>query len=234
MNKGTPNKPAYETGEVRVGITAPDTTWIKADGSAVSSSTPLGSKLYNAQYYVWTTQQSQFGTSFIWSVAYGNGLWVAGGDFGTLRTSTDAITWVTRESRFGASNITSVAYGNSLWVAGGDSGTLRTSTDAINWVTRTSQFGAYTIYSVAYGNSLWVAGGEGGVLRTSTDAVSWVTQISQFGGTGISSIAYGNGLWVAAGGGLSGSGTALRTLDSTKSLLPSIFFGNNIWGWIKK
>ena len=117
-------------------------------------------------------------------------------------------------------------------MAGGASGTIRTSTDAINWVTRTSQFGTTTIRSVAYGNSLWVAGGDSGTLRTSTDAITWVTQTSQFGTSGILSVAYGNGLWVAGGG----SGT-LRTLDSTnltRSQLPSIFFGNNIWGWIKK
>ena len=51
MNKGTPNKNKYETGEVRVGITAPDNTWIKADGSALPSLSPsLKSKLIAAGY----------------------------------------------------------------------------------------------------------------------------------------------------------------------------------------
>ena len=200
MNKGTPNKPAYETGEVRVGITAPDTTWIKADGSTVSISTPLGNKLYKAQYFVWATQTSQFGANLISSVAYGNGLWVAGGTGGALRTSTDAITWVTRTSTFGTSQITSVAYGNSLWVAGGTGvaadNFVRSSTDAINWVTRTAH--VTSVYSVAYGNGLWVIGGLGGTIRTSTDAINWVTRTSQFTTSTINSIAYGN-LWVFAG-----------------------------------
>jgi hypothetical protein len=41
----------------------------------------------------WNTQTSNFGASLIYSVAYGNGVWVAGGQAGTLRTSgTETIT----------------------------------------------------------------------------------------------------------------------------------------------
>ena len=105
-----------------------------------------------------------------------------------------------------------------------------------DWTTQTSQFASgYPIYSVAYGNGLWMAGGgwSGSTpapIRISTDAVTWVTHTSLFGNLNqVRSIAYANGLWVAGGA----SGTLL-TLDSTKSQLPSIFFGNNIWGWIKK
>ena len=123
----------------------------------------------------WVTQTSNFGTSTISSVAYGNNLWVAGGSAGTLRTSTDAVTWVTQTSEFGSLGINSVAHNNlsganALWVAVGLSGTLRTSTDAVTWVTQTSQFGASTIRSVAYSNNLWVAAGDGGTLRTLSDS----------------------------------------------------------------
>jgi hypothetical protein len=34
----------------------------------------------------WTTQTSNFGTTNIFSVAYGNSLWVAGGNTGQIRT----------------------------------------------------------------------------------------------------------------------------------------------------
>ena len=67
----------------------------------------------------------------IYSVAYGDGLWVAGTGSGgvaaRLFTSTDAITWTTRTSNFSATDIRSVAYGNSILVAGGEAGQLRTS-----------------------------------------------------------------------------------------------------------
>jgi hypothetical protein len=38
----------------------------------------------------WNTQTSNFGSSNINSVAYGNGVWVAGGAGGALRTLSDA------------------------------------------------------------------------------------------------------------------------------------------------
>ena len=113
------------------------------------------------------TQASNFGNTSIQSIAYGNNVWVAAGNSGQLRTSTDAVTWTTQTSNFGASQIFRIAFGNSLWVAGGVTGQLRTSTDAITWTTRTSNFGITNIRTVVYGNSLWVAVGYTGQIRTS-------------------------------------------------------------------
>jgi len=197
----------------------------------------------------WTTQTSNFGNTIIRSVAYGNNLWVAAGDYGKLRTSTDAITWTTRTSNFGAYEaILSIAYGNNLWVAAGVSGQLRTSTDGTTWTTQTSNFGNRAIYSVAYGNNLWVAGGgesmpQAGIpgqLRTSTDAITWTTQTSNFSpATPIYSIAYGNNLWVAAGGGLLGGGElrtstdaitwTTRTSNFGNTIINSVAYGNSLW-----
>ena len=146
-------------------------SWIKST-EVIPRTAALTRKLYplspNDTYsgLVWTTQTSNFGTTGILSVAYGNNLWVAGGYYGQLRTSTDAVTWTTRTSNFGTSHISTVAYGNNIWVAGGDGGTLRTSTDAVTWTTRTSNFGTTNINTVAYGNNIWVAGGDVGQLRT--------------------------------------------------------------------
>ena len=64
---------------------------------------------YNAPPVTWTTSTSNFGSTLIYSVAYGNNIWVASGVYGQLRTSTDAITWTTRTSNFGNLNIFSVA-----------------------------------------------------------------------------------------------------------------------------
>jgi hypothetical protein len=131
----------------------------------------------------WTAQASTFGTTVIRSVAFANGLWVAGGESGQLRTSIDAVTWVTRTSQFGATTINSVAFGDGLWVAGGSFGQLRTSTDAITWVTQTRTFGSSTIYSVAFASGLWVAGGSGGHIRTCTNAVNWVVYVPKYSTT---------------------------------------------------
>ena len=183
---------------------------------------------------IWTTRTSNFESTQINSVAYGNNLWVAGGVYGHLRTSTDAITWVTRNSNFGNTMITFVAYGNNLFVAAGFYGQLRTSTDAITWVTRTSNFGTSSIWPVAYGNNLWIAGGYG-ALRTSTDAITWVTRNSNFGNTGIRSIAYGNNFWVAGGGygqlrdSTDGITWTTRTSNFGNTGIRSIAYGNNLW-----
>jgi hypothetical protein len=195
----------------------------------------------------WTTQTSNFGNTTINSIAYGNSLWVAGGNSGELRTSTDGTTWTTRTSNFGGTGILSVAYGNSLWVAAGSAGQLRTSTDAITWVTRTSNlevvepfYSARLIFSVAYGNNLWVAGASDGEIRTSTDAITWVTRTSNFNSLAdIRKIEYGNNLWVAVGGAFMDDGQLRTSTDGTTwttrtsnfgiDLITSVAYGNNLW-----
>jgi hypothetical protein len=168
-------------------------------------------------------------------VAFDDGLWVAVGNSGQLRTSTDAITWTTRTSQFGSSDINSVAYGEELWVAGGASGQIRTSTDAVTWVTQTS-LGTSDITSVSFGSGLWVAGDSFGELKTSTDAITWVTQDSTFGNfNAINSVAFGNELWVAGGaeGILRTSTDAVTWVTQTStfgtSRINSVAFANGLW-----
>ena len=218
------------------GTTASLTEYAKLQhGSPVIPAT-LGVS-YDAGIATWTTRTSNFGTTQIFSVAYGNSLWVAGGKSGQLRTSTDAITWTTQTSNFGNTGIDSIAYGNSLWVAGGYAGQLRTSTDAITWTTRTLNLGNQRIQSVAYGNNLWVAGATNGQLRTSTDAITWTTQTSNFGSSAIFSVAYGNNLWVAGGynGELRTSTNAItwttRTsnFEESYSRILSVAYANSLW-----
>jgi hypothetical protein len=49
----------------------------------------------------WNTQTSNFAGSSINSVAYGNGVWVAGGTGGALRTSTDRVHSITASTTIG-------------------------------------------------------------------------------------------------------------------------------------
>jgi hypothetical protein len=155
-------------------------------------------------FFTWTSVNSNFGNARVTSIAYGNGLWIAGGysvfpTTGEMRTSTNGSTWTTVTSNFGSTIIRSVAYANNLWVAGGYTGQIRTSTNGSTWTTVTSNFGNTNIFSVAYGNGLWVAGGASGQMRTSTNGSTWTTVNSNFGNTIIRSVAYGNGLWISGG-----------------------------------
>ena len=145
----------------------------------------------------WVTQTSTFTTN-IYSVAYGNGTWVA--------VSNGVVpSWTTQTSQFGTTNICSIAYGNGVWVAGGDAGLIRTSTDAVNWVTQTSTF-TTSVNGVAFGGGTFVAVGNGQV-RTSTDnGVTWNTQ-SANGANITYSVSYGNGTFVLVGN----AGVGLQT-----------------------
>jgi len=147
----------------------------------------------------WTTQTSGFGSTEIRGVTYGDGLYVAVGESGTLTTSTDGITWTTRTSGFGTTDIEGVTYGDGLYVAVGRDGKLTTSTDGTTWTTRTSGFGATIILGVIYGDGLYVAVGVSGKLTTSPDGTTWTTRTSGFGSDYIRGVTYGDGLYVAVG-----------------------------------
>lgn len=205
MNKSFKNYQSYESGELRIGISAPDDSWIKADGKEYQKKDVLFKKLISANYLFWTTRSANFhATAVINGLAYGNGIWVAVGNVinASCSTSTDGISWTTRTINLGSK---SVAYGNGIFVAVG-TGTdkIKTSTDGITWVSVVSNF-VTDINTVAYGNGLWVAGGVSGAICSSTDGTNWVTRTSNFPGSGtpitgdINSIAYGNGLWIATG-----------------------------------
>ena len=83
----------------------------------------------------WTEQIS--GTDrHLYSIAYGNGLWVAVGYKGIIMTSSDGISW-TRRSINTTDYFKSVAYGNGLWVAVGRNGAIMTSKNGISWTKTT-------------------------------------------------------------------------------------------------
>ena len=122
----------------------------------------------------WTIRTSAANNQW-YSVAYGNGLWVAVASSGTgnrVMTSPDGINWTIRTSA-ADNSWNSVAYGNGLWVAVSTTGTgnrVMTSPDGITWTSRTSAADNAWL-SVAYDNGLWVAvssSGTGNRVMTSS------------------------------------------------------------------
>jgi hypothetical protein len=160
--------------------------------TVMSSVTPA-----RADGITWTERTAP--ASEWWSVAYGDGLWVAVAQAGADRvmTSTDGIVWTERTSP--TAKWMSVAYGDGLWVAVGDDDFgvvhVMTSTDGITWTPRTAPSNWWR--SVAYENGLWVAVARTGVDRvmTSTDGITWTPRTAP--SASWRSVAYGNGLWVA-------------------------------------
>jgi len=162
------------------------------------------------------TQESVFGSSDIYSIAYGNGVFVAGG-VGKVAyaSSNDILTWTAvSPSIFNSSNnpvaVKGIAYGNGMFVAGGD---LTKSSDysrvgisvdgGVTWQTGSvSLFGQYEDFSaVAYGASKFVAVSTEGKIGYSSDGKSWTainSTNSTFGSyNSICAIVYGNGKFVA-------------------------------------
>jgi hypothetical protein len=73
----------------------------------------------------WTVRTSGTG-SWLNDVTYGNGLFVAVGNGGTILTSPDGVSWTERTSPT-IGGLFSVTYGNGTFVAVGDRGIILTS-----------------------------------------------------------------------------------------------------------
>ena len=175
-----------------------------------------------------------FGASVIYSVAYGNGVFVAVGAGGKIARSTDyGVTWgALIANPFGGNDIRSVAYGNGVFVAAGVGCDLARSTDyGVTWGALIANpfGGGTTIYSVAYGNGVFVATTAFGQIARSIDyGATWGSLIANPFGNGIFSVAYGNGVFVAT----TAFGQIARSIDygvTWGALIANPFGGNDIY-----
>lgn len=157
----------------------------------------------------WTTVTTTL-TAQAFSIAYGNGVWVMGGQYGQVSRSTNAVSWTSQNAFFEFAsgqqgNVTSpvrgMAYGNGVFLAVGafEGLRIRTSTDGITWVSRANGSPSGFANDAEYGNGIWVivGGGNSGFNSfRSTDTITWTTHLN----TSSTSVAYGNGTWVAVAG----------------------------------
>jgi hypothetical protein len=150
------------------------------------------------------------------SIVYGNGKFVAGGDWWRIAHSTDGITWTREDSPMGVHR--AIAYGGGKFVAvgnrqNGDTGDwintarMAYSTDGAVWTEIEQQeiiFKETSVADIAYGGGKFVAVGGNGTMAYSADGVTW-TAIEQdilinIADDSPKAIAYGGGKFVAVGG----------------------------------
>jgi photosystem II stability/assembly factor-like uncharacterized protein len=151
----------------------------------------------------WTQVSSPFSGSNVYSVAYGDGLFVAGGSIGKLATSPDGETWTLQDSGFGASTILGITYASvgSTWVIVGSSGKLATSIDALSWTLRASSFGSTFINEVFAAPDIVIAVGYDGKLASSPNGTVWTQRASSFVNSTINGVTVSadNAQYVAVG-----------------------------------
>ena len=145
-------------------------------------------------------------TQTLCGIAWGNNLYVAVGNAGTLLTSSDAISWTNRSSGT-SSGLLAITRSTSLFVAVGTNGTIITSADGVTWTSRSSGTTS-GLYGVCIANNMFVAVGANGTIVTSENGVTWTSRSS---GTtsNLYSVTWGNNMFVAVGN----TGTILTSLN---------------------
>ena len=110
------------------------------------------------------------------SIAFGDGQFVAGTDFGTILVSSNALDW---EHRLvpAVGSLNSLVYADGLWVAVGARGQIHTSSDLRAWTPQWSGTDAH-LHHITHGQGTFVAVGGGWfqsarVILTSTNGAHW-------------------------------------------------------------
>src|ERR1043166_2207850 len=123
------------------------------------------------------------------SVAFGNGLFVAGGKLGTIITSSNGADWVMQDSH-SISDIARVKFVNGIFFAFAP--TLLESSNGVDWV---SVPGGNGVQDITFANGVYYAVIAGsGTLITSPDLVTWTNRDSPR----IRWLTYANNIFAAA------------------------------------
>jgi len=163
------------------------------------------------------------------AIAFGDGNYVAVGNYGTMYISTDALSWI--EADLDTDHLCDVAYGNNRFVVIGYRDSCVSIDNGFTWDCQNRET---IFYSIAYGNGTFVSvGGDMGesIIATSNDGVVW-TEFASGALNTLLGVTYGNGTFIAVGQ----NGTILVSTDGlswtgyssgTTQDLFDISFGND-------
>jgi len=183
---------------------------------AIGTGAKVNSPFHLGDFKAYTTP---IVTRVIFSLTYGNGLFVAalfgGITPNKVMTSPDGINWTIRQAGTAGTEIgwvgatfgvptTGIYQGQGLFVAVGYAGTnrLMTSPDGINWIVRASAgvLDAYSWSNVIFANGYFVAACSNSInVAYSQDGITWVLVALPSAIVTNWRIAFGNGVFVAVG-----------------------------------
>ena len=166
--------------------------------------------LWSSNGAAWTTTSAPTNTGTLFSLTYGKGRYVAGGELRMVWTSTNGLDWInptTNLSSYPYSSDVQVAYGNGVFVGvAGPQGDILTSDDGDNWTIQSLITNAndYVYFrDITFANGQFVAVSET-ATATSLDGTNWFvmrTNLYLFAVTG------GAGKFVAVGGNIIATST---------------------------
>jgi hypothetical protein len=133
---------------------------------------------------------------------YGNGLFIAFGENGTIVTSPTGLTgdWTSRTSGFGAGiTVNDMLWDGTRWVAVCSNGAVISSADGVTWATLVTVGGAPNLRGIAFSGTHYLAAANGNLVFVSTTAASWSATANPAISGNFSAIAYGSGRFVAVG-----------------------------------
>ena len=183
------------------------------------------------------------------TIAYGNGIYVAGctpiGSGNSFATSTDQISWTGRGGNTNMTNVNQIIYGNGMFIAVGTKGTagstIMKSTDGVTWTNLTNVYGSYSGRCLAYYQGRWIVGGGAyyGINYSDNNGTTWNYTSSSYSiySTQTNAIAYGNDIVVSVGQGTGNTlaiSTDLGVYWTGKGLLLSgsgndVKYNNGVW-----
>jgi hypothetical protein len=147
------------------------------------------------------TVNNVLSNALIWSIAYGNGRFVAAGAGGRM-AAYSAGTWTAvlpgtsagQSGFWDTGTIRAVAYGNGKFVAAGYDARMAFSANGTDWTGWTeSKFNGQSILAITYGNGKFVAAGDNGTIRYSSSGESndWFNAQGTSGDTNFLGLTYG-------------------------------------------
>lgn len=156
----------------------------------------VNTSILNAQY-TWINRETGSG-NMLTASAFGNGVFVVGGEEGILLSSADGVTWKQEESPV-TSLINAISFRNGRFIAVTSDGHILSSQKGNNWsVDYTDEYGK-PLRAVSFCGNMFIAVGNNTIV-TSLNGIQWQqAELAEVPEVDLYAVTYGNGLTILAG-----------------------------------